>query len=131
MGASTLKKLQIKEGQRALIINSPTGYLERLEPLPEGVEIALEAEGQFDFVQVFVHSLAELRDLLPVAMQAVKYDALLWIAYPKGSAKTGTDLNRDRLWAAVAEHGLSSVTLISLDEVWSAMRFRPTERVGQ
>jgi hypothetical protein len=82
-------------------------------------------------VQLFVHTLANLQERLPLAAQAVKHDALLWIAYPKGSAKTGTDLNRDRLWAAVSEHHLTGVTLVSLDEVWSAMRFRPSERVGQ
>jgi len=32
------KKLQMKAGQRAVIINPPVGYLERLDPLPEGVE---------------------------------------------------------------------------------------------
>lgn len=75
--------------------------------------------------------MEDLQKFLPVATQAVKYDALLWIAYPKGGAKADTDLNRDILLNAVSQHNLSGVTLISLDEVWSAMRFRPSERVGQ
>lgn len=123
------KKLQMKSGQRAVVINAPASYLATLVPLPTGMEIATSPEGQFDFVQLFVKDLAQLQELLPSAIQAVKPDALLWIAYPKGSAKTGTDLNRDRLWAAVSEHHLTGVALISLDEVWSAMRFRPSERV--
>lgn len=131
MTSSSLpKKLQMKSGQRAVVINAPAGYLDQLVPLPDGVEIAASVEGQFDFVQLFVHDLAQLQTLLPLAAQAVKYDALLWIAYPKGSAKTGTDLNRDRLWAAVSEHHLTGVTLVSLDEIWSAMRFRPSECVA-
>lgn len=125
------KKLQMKAGQRAVIINPPAGYLERLAPLPEGVELVEASEGQCDFVQLFVKNMADLRKFLPLATQAVKYDALLWIAYPKGGAKAGTDLNRDILWNAVLQQNLSSVTLVSLDEVWSAMRFRPSERVGQ
>lgn len=129
MSSSSLpKKLQMKAGQRAVLINSPAGYLDKLAPLPEGLELVASPEGQFDFVQVFVNDLAELQTLLPLAAQAVKYDALFWIAYPKGSAKTGTDLNRDRLWDAVSHHHLTGVALISLDEIWSAMRFRPTER---
>lgn len=127
MTSSSLpKKLQMKAGQRAVVLNAPAGYLDKLVPLPDGVEIAATVEGPFDFVQVFVNDLAQLQELLPLAVQSVKYDALLWIAYPKGSAKTGTDLNRDRLWAAVSEHHLTGVTLVSLDEVWSAMRFRPS-----
>ena len=128
---SLLKKLQLKGVQRAVIINPPQGYLDELGPLPEGVELAQQAEGSFDFVQMFARDMGELQRFLPVALHALKYDALLWIAYPKGGAKAGTDLNRDILWNAVAQHHFSGVTLISLDEVWSAMRFRPSEKVGQ
>jgi hypothetical protein len=132
MTASSLpKKLLMKAGQRAIILNAPAGYLDQLAPLPEGVEIAASPEGQFDFVQLFTKDMADLQKFLPLAKQAVKYDALLWVAYPKGSAKTGMDLNRDLLWAAASEHHLTGVTLISLDEIWSAMRFRPSERVGK
>jgi len=128
---SLLKKLQLKGDQRAVIINPPTGYLDELGPLPEGVELAQQAEGSFDFVQVFARDMGELQRFLPAALQAVKYDALLWIAYPKGGAKARTDLNRDILWNTVAQHHFSGVTLISLNDVWSAMRFRPSEKVGQ
>ena len=125
------KKLQMKAGQRAVIINPPAGYLERLDPVPEGVELLETPEGQCDFVQLFVKNMEDLQKFLPLATRAVKHDALLWIAYPKGGAKAGTDLNRDILWDAVSQHNLSGVTLVSLDETWSAMRFRPSERVGQ
>ncbi len=132
MATSTLqKKLQMKAGQRALLINAPADFVEKLSPLPEGVELATEAEGEFDFVQVFVKNLADVEKFVPEAAKAVKHDALLWIAYPKGGAKAGTDVNRDILWNAVAPYNLTGVTLISLDDVWSSMRFRPTESVGQ
>src|SRR2546430_13621115 len=119
------KILQLKVYQRAVIINPPQGYLDELGPLPEGVELAQQAEGNFDFVQVFARDMDELERFLPTALQAVKHDALLWIAYPKGGAKAGTDLNRDILWNAVAQHHFSGVTLISLNEVWSAMGRTP------
>jgi hypothetical protein len=119
---SLLKKLHLKGNQRALIINPPPGYLD---------ELVQQAEGNFDFVQVFARDMSELQCFLPTALQAVKHDALLWIAYPKGGAKARTDLNRDILWNTVAQHHFSGVTLISLNEVWSAMRFRPSEKVGQ
>lgn len=130
--SSLPKKLQMKPEQRAVILNAPAGYLDKLAPLPDGVEIVPSPdEGPFDFVLLFVNTMTELQALLPHAAQAVKHDALLWIAYPKGSAKAGKDVNRDSLWAAVSEYRLTGVTLVSLDEIWSAMRFRPSERVGQ
>ncbi|MGH2485439.1 MAG: hypothetical protein ACRDHE_05440 [Ktedonobacterales bacterium] len=131
VAGSLAKKLQLKPGQRAALLNAPAGFPEALAPLPEGVALRPASDGDLDFVLLFVPNMADLQERLGAAARAVKYDALLWIAYPKGSAKTGTDLNRDRLWAAVGERGLAAVTLVSLDDVWSAMRFRPTERVGQ
>jgi hypothetical protein len=129
--SSLVKKLQFKAGQRAVIINPPPGYFDELGPLPQDVELAEHPDGSFDFVQVFTKDKSELERFLPSALQAIKHDALLWIAYPKGGVKAGTDLNRDILWNAVAEHHFSGVTLISLNEVWSAMRFRPSEKVGK
>ena len=132
---SLAKKLLLKAGQRAVILNPPTDYLIALEPLPEGVELVDQADiqpsGSFDFVQLFVKHKQDLEEFLPIAREAIKHDGLLWIAYLKGGAKAGTDLNRDILSQAVESQGLSSVTLVSLDEVWSAMRFRPSERVGK
>lgn len=131
MTTSTLpKKLQMKPGQRGVVLNTPEGYPEGLISLPEGFELLESLEGgQFDFVQVFVKSLDELHALLPQAREAVKYDALLWIAYPKGSKKAGYDVNRDTLHAAASTYGVTGIALISLDDTWSCMRFRPTEKV--
>ena len=124
------KKLLLKSGQRAIVLNAPANYLDNLLPLPEGIDLAARSQGKFDFVQLFVKNLEELRRHLPEALGAVKYDALLWIAYPKGGLKAGTDLNRDILRQAIAEHDLEAVTLVALDDTWSSMRFRPVEKVG-
>ena len=59
-----------------------------------------------------------------------RYGSMGQPAYPKAK-QAGTDLNRDILWNAVSPHGLSGVALVSLNDVWSAMRFRPSERVGR
>ena len=56
---------------------------------------------------------------------------MLWIAYAKGTSKVKTDVNRDRLWAAVQPIGWQPVRQIALDEVWSAMRFKPVEKAGK
>jgi hypothetical protein len=120
-----IKKLGLKAKQRLLVLNAPEGYIDRLKPLPEGAELAGTPEGVFDFVHLFVANKAELERDFPTAIQAFKPDGLLWISYPKQSAKVQTDLTRDEGWAAVAEANWQSVAMISIDEVWSAVRFRP------
>jgi hypothetical protein len=126
-----IKKLRIQSGQRVLILNPPKGYIEELGELPPGVELAEKVDGSFDFIQLFVKQHTELERQLPTILQAIKYDALLWICYPKQSSKVDSDLNRDIIWGIVSKTGWEGVTLISLNAVWSAMRFRPAERVGK
>jgi hypothetical protein len=131
MSASGLvKKLLIKPGYGALILNAPDGYLARLEPLPAGVTLTHEPAADLDWVQLFVQDSAALIQWSPVALASVKHDGLLWICYPKGGAKAHTDLNRDILWKLMEPTGLRPVALVAIDDRWSAMRFRPTALVA-
>ena len=125
-----IKKLRIQPGQRILVLNAPEGYLSDLSWLPEGVELRQKPEGTFDFVQVFVKSVAELSEHAPNAIKAVKYDGLLWFCYPKQSSKIKTDINRDTGWTIVRQAGLRPVTQVAIDDTWSALRFRPIEHVN-
>jgi hypothetical protein len=130
-GTQLLKKLRMLPDQRVLILNAPPGYQDELGPLPEGVELAEQPEGTFDFVQVFAKDLTELERLAPVAAHVVKHDGLFWVSYPKKSSKMESDLSRDVVWKAVAKTGLRPVTQVSVNDVWSALRFRPPEKVGK
>ena len=131
MASSLIKKLRIQPGQRLLIVNAPEGYVEGLLDLPEGVEVSVSPDGEFDFVHLFVKHSAEYADLSPIAFGAVTYDGLLWISYPKKNSNVETDLTRDVLWSLAADTGLRPVTQVSINSVWSAMRFRPSEKVGK
>lgn len=122
------KKLHITSGDRMAIINAPSGYLETLGQLPEGVELSQEAVGTYDFVQLFAHDSQELGHILPAGLRALKKDGRLWIAFPKKSSGLKTDLSRDSGWEALAEAGMRGVSLVSIDKTWSAMRCRPAEQ---
>ena len=129
--SSLLKKLQIKSGQRIAIINPPQGYLDELGPLPERTKLAKRVTGTFDLVHLFVKNVAELNKLAPKAIRAVRPDGILWISYPKASSQVETDITRDAGWDVVRQAGLRPVTQIAINEVWSALRFRPIEQVGK
>jgi hypothetical protein len=123
------EKLQLKPGQRMLVQNAPEGYFERL--VVEMPQAALELEGA-DALLLFVTSLKEVAELTPGALQRVGQAGLMWIAYPKGGSGVKTDVNRDRLAAAVVEAtGWKAVRQVAIDAVWSGLRFRPGELVGK
>ena len=119
------RKMKLKADQRAAVIDAPEGYLEQLEPLPRGVEVATVADGPFDWVQVFVRNRAELEAMLPRVVPALKPESLIWISFPKGSSKIQTDLTRDRGWDSVETFDLKWVSLVSVNETWSAFGLRP------
>ncbi|HEY5573957.1 MAG TPA: hypothetical protein VIK64_13130 [Anaerolineales bacterium] len=125
------KKLRIQPGQRALFINAPEGYLEALNPLPEDVRLQPETDQNMDFVQLFVKNNAELENMGEKAVDAVKYDGLLWVSYPKKSSKLSSDISRDAVWQIMEQWDVRPVTQISIDETWSALRFRPPDKVGK
>ena len=60
------------------------------------------------------------------AFSTARPDGLLWLCYPKGTSKVKTDVNRDILNRRLAEeYGLEGVAMVSIDDTWSAMRFKP------
>jgi hypothetical protein len=72
----------------------------------------------------FVTRTDELDDVAGPAIAAARGDRLAWIAYPK-ARQLGTDLNRDILAALVEARGAQAVRSVSINGVWSALRFRP------
>ncbi len=105
-------KLQLKE-QAICILNAPAG-----------LQLDLSQAADAPAVLVFATNAAELADHANAAIDAASKDALAWIAYPK-AGKLGTDLNRDKLWEALNGKGIRPVRQISIDDTWSALRFRP------
>jgi hypothetical protein len=79
-----------------------------------------QAEG----VLLFARTLEEVDAQSGPVLDAAREDRIAWLAYPKAK-KLGTDLNRDILWRHLLPRGVRPVRQVSLDDVWSAMRFRP------
>lgn len=119
------KKLKLKPDSRAAVVNAPADYLKKLEPLPEGARMSEKLSGRFDWVQAFVTDKAELDKLMPRLRRALADESLLWISFPKGASKIQTDLTRDKGWDSLRGSDLRFITLVSVDETWSAFALRP------
>lgn len=110
------EKLQLRPGQGLRVLEAPADVA-----LGHGVADATTPVG----ILVFVRCEAEISGVPAQAVVAeARADRLAWVAYPK-AGQLGTDLNRDRLTEALSGHGIRPVRQISLDETWSALRFRP------
>src|SRR5438876_63474 len=130
---SLIKKLGIKPKHRVNILNAPEGYSEQIGTLLSAdVELFTTptSAGKFDLVLQFVRNMVEIVIYTPEAILQVKPVVLFWISYPKQSSKVPTDINRDILWKIFPNSEWRPVTQISIDEIWSALRFRPKTEVG-
>lgn len=125
--AALAQKLQIKVGQLLLVRLAPGGYMERLGAEIEGIRLTLAPADAVDGALIFVTRLDDVVREMNEGVQAIRHDGLLWMAYPKGTSKMATDVNRDRLWQTAAPTGWRPVRQVALDEIWSALRFRPNE----
>jgi hypothetical protein len=123
MPESTLsKKMKLKPGLSAVVINAPEKYLNELK---HDSEISESLSGKYDWIQIFVKSKAELDKLFPKVLKLFKPESILWISFPKGSSKIQTDLTRDKGWDVIFAAELKWVNLVSVNETWSAFAVRP------
>ena len=90
-----------------------------------GVALSTTLDGRFDWIQVFVRTSAELADIVKPVTGAIAPAGRVWICYPKGSSKIQTDLTRDKGWQPLDGGDLMWLSLVSIDETWSAFGLRP------
>ena len=124
-----VKKLGLKPGMRALVLDAPSGYMKSLAPLPDQVEVSQNLGSTHEFVQFFATKKSDIAKSAKKLLQSAAPGALVWITYPKKTSGVDSDLSREVVWAAMEETGWRPVSQIAIDEVWSALRFRPTQEV--
>jgi hypothetical protein len=112
-------KLQVKPGTHVAVVAARPDGPDLSGLGPQAADAATAGA-----VIAFVTRAAELADAAAPAIAAAREDRLAWIAYPK-AGKLGTDINRDSLARAVGDLGVRPVRQVALDDVWSALRFRP------
>ena len=116
---SVAEKLLIKPN--TTVWSSHAAYLNRIEPLPQGVR-NVDEPAQATTALVFAEDAGSLRKVLSAHRDALARPSTLWVAYPKANR---ADINRDSLWPILGEYGMRPIGQVAVDEVWSAMRFRP------
>lgn len=123
-------RLGMNPGMRALIIGAPRGYLKLLKREADGLVVSSRADGVYPFVQCFATRLAEISAFARRLSKCAAPNALVWISYPKQTSELAGDLSRDVIRQEMSGAGWRAVTIVAIDEDWSALRFRPAGLVG-
>ena len=116
------RKMKLKSDLKAAVINAPENYVDMLK---HNTALSPTLNGKFDWIQIFVHNKSELESLAPKAARALRPESILWVSFPKGTSNIQTDLTRDKGWDGVRKLDLKWITLVSVNETWSAFALRP------
>ena len=115
-------KLGVTEGTRVLLDGAPREF--SLAGLPAGVSVHRRATGgPYGVVLAFCPEAAVLHRRWPVLHPRTTEAGALWIAWPKKSAKTGTDLDENLVREYGLAHGRVDVKVCAVDETWSGLKF--------
>jgi len=122
-----LRKLNYKGQLRIAVINAEeTFYLAVAREL-KGIitDNDIDQRCPYEFMILFVKTIVDVDMLAPVALHNLTADGILWFCYPKKSSKKyKSNLERDKGWKALTDSGFHGIRMVSLDDDWSAIRFR-------
>ena len=122
-----IKKFRLKYA--GVVINAPKDLEKEFVRL--GFKTALDKKSFYNNTVVFVNNKKEFMEFLTNELRNIEHDSVLWFAYLKRSSGISTDINRDILRETAEKFSITTVTAISINETWSALRFRPIEKVGK
>lgn len=122
-----IKKIKFKDA--GVVFNAPADL--QVEFKKNGFKTSFDKKEKSKNTLIFVNNNKEYLDFLNKNLKNIEQDSILWFAYPKGTSKIKTDINRDTLRLTGAEYGITAVSLISINDTWSALRLRPIDRIGK
>ena len=130
-GTPLPKKLGFKPGQKAAFVNLPPelGWLPQaedfggVEHVDLAAELALsESTAKLDLIHAFYIEAGRLRTDLPSLRSSIQPSGMIWISWPKRSAKVPTDITEDVIRAEALDIGLVDVKVCAVTEVWSGLK---------
>jgi hypothetical protein len=121
-------KLNLKDQSEIFVLNAPKSFEAEIAKLRDvNVRRSVTARSRVPFSLAFVMRDAEVDAFARTIAKAADGDAVVWMAYPKGSSKRYKSEISPTRWQALGEAGFEGVRMIAIDEDWTAVRFRRVE----
>lgn len=130
MSETLLEKLQLADEKNLLIQGLPSSIEKQFSKLAFSKNLSpLLKNRKIDFAMVFAVNEQQLAGIVDEVLPALQEGAKFWVAYPKTTSKIATTLNRDCSWQCLTRSGFGIVRNVTLDHVWTAVRFKKTDPV--
>jgi len=125
-----VKKLLIKPGMRLAFSTRHRRLHRESRPAAWRCAVHRRSDGGLDFVQLFIKNSGGVWRLGSARWAlSNRYGLCCGSAIPRRPPGSRATFDRDVVWKMLEPTGLRPVTQVAIDEVWSALRFRPAEKV--
>jgi hypothetical protein len=121
-GTPLAKKLGFKPAHEVLLVDAPPSYRKLVEPLPEGVRFVPRLAATTDIVHAFATRKTDLAKSLKGFRAKLKPDGVVWVSWPKKSAKVTTDITEDTIRELALPLGFVDIKVCAVDETWSGLK---------
>jgi len=129
-GTPLAKKLGIKPGQRTWRVNMPASVAAEIADSGLAPTLLRSPQSGLEMAHIFVTRRAELAKHLSRLRPLLAPAGILWVSWPKKSAKIDTDMTEDAIRAEALPLGLVDIKVCAIDQVWSGLKLviRKSER---
>lgn len=119
-GSPLAIKLGLKAGQRAWFYAMPDNV--RAEIGDVGLHEDAELQGGVEAVHVFTAERRKLEALLARLRETIARDGMIWVSWPKKTAKVQTDITENVIRDVALPLGFVDVKVCAIDDVWSGLK---------
>lgn len=113
--------MKLKQGTTGVFLYSPEQYINMAN---EQDYIDFTEHEKYGFVHLFIESKKNYYERITEALSKLSETGVLWISYPKSVKNNKYDVKRDTIFALTQENGFIACSNVSLDDKWSALRFK-------
>jgi hypothetical protein len=122
-GTPLPKKLGIKPGFRAFLVNVPPEVRSELSSDLAACTIAPNLKTRVDFALLFATSRNQLTGECIRVARALAPAGMLWVGWPKKLSRVPSDLDANRVREIGLAEGLVDVKVCAISAIWSGLKF--------
>ena len=121
-GKPLYQKLGLAPGMACKVVDPPPDYEQLLDGVSPGVILRSRKRSGLDVVHVFATSRKQLAAELAKWRKLIQPAGMIWVSWPKKSAKQATDITEDVIREVAFPLDLVDVKVCAVSEVWSGLK---------
>jgi hypothetical protein len=131
-GTSLARKLGVKDGQRTWRYQMPSSVEDEIAREGAQPKLLMSPRAGLEMVHLFVTRSSDLDRLLLKVRPLLEPGGMIWVSWPKRSAKIPTEVDEHVVRAKAFTLDLVDIKVCAVDETWSGLKLviRVSKRVN-